>query len=146
MNGGRSRRLASSFILPPSSFPLYLSPMPQFVDPERFKRFERFIARHLPVFADAAGRAFAAKGPGVLVYRAPDDRFEGPVTQLKFEYKTRAEIETAQSGHRDELIQGMLERYQPPGEALFVAIYPDKSYDVSRVVLRPPESNKPLPN
>jgi hypothetical protein len=112
--------------------------MSQFVDPERFKRFEKFLSRHLPVFADAVGRAFASKGPGVLIYRPADDRFEGPVTQLKFEYKTRAEIEAAQADHRDELIQGLLERYQPPGEALFVAIYPDRSYDVSRVTLRPP--------
>ena len=49
-----------------------------------------------------------------------------------------ADIDAAQGGERDELIQGMLERYQPPAEALFVAIYPDMSYDVTRVVLRPP--------
>ena len=110
----------------------------QFVDPQRFMRFERFFKRHLHVFADAAGKSYAKKGPGVLIYRPPDDLFEGPVTTLRFEYKTRAEIEAAQAGTRDDLIQGMLERYQPPGEALFVAIYPDKTYDVSRVTLGPP--------
>lgn len=120
--------------------------MAQFVDPERFKRFEQFFTRHLHVFADAAGRGFAAKGPGVLVYRAPDDQFGPGVTTLKFEYKTRAEIEAQQSGARDDLIQGLLERYQPPGEALFVAIYPDKSYDVSRVVLSQPGASAPRPN
>ena len=107
----------------------------QYVDPERFKRFEQFFKRHLHIFADAAARGFVKKGPGVLIYRPPDDRFDGQVTSLKFEYKTRAEIEAAQAGQRDELIQGMLERYQPPGEAVLVAIYPDKTYDASRVVL-----------
>ena len=118
----------------------------QFVDPERFKRFERFFKRHLHVFADAANKSFAKKGPGLLIYRAPDDRFEGEVTSLKFEYKTRAEVEAAQAANRDDLIQGMLERYQPPGEALFVAIYPDKTYDVSRVTLAAPGRQKPLAN
>jgi hypothetical protein len=108
----------------------------QYVDPERFKRFQRFLQRHFSAFIDAAGRAFANRGPGVLIYRPHDDRFEGNVPVLSFEYKTRAEIEAAQAGERDELIQGMLERYQPPGEALLVAIYPDKSYDISRVVVR----------
>ena len=108
--------------------------MQQFVDPERYKRFQEFFKRHLHVFADAAARGFTKKGPGVLIFRAPDDRFDA-VTSLKFEYKTKAEIDAAQAGARDELIQGMLERYQPPGEAVFVAIYPDKTYDASRVVL-----------
>ena len=118
--------------------------MAQFVDPERFKRFERFFMQHLPVFADAASQGFAKKGQGVLVYRAPDDQFDKAVSSLKFEYKTRAEIETAQAENRDELVQGMLERYQPPDEAIFVAVYPDKSYDVSRVVLKQAEG-RPRP-
>ena len=112
-----------------------------FVDPERFKRFERFINRHLPPLAEIATRAFEAKGPGVLALRPPNDRFDGP-SELNFEYKTKAEIEAAQGGDRDELIQGMLERYEPPGEALICAIYPDMSYDVTRVVLRPPTSGQ----
>jgi hypothetical protein len=40
----------------------------------------------------------------------------------------------------------MLERYQPPGEALFVAIYPDHSYDISRVVLKTAERASPGTN
>lgn len=112
--------------------------MPPFVDPERFKRFEAFFLRHLPVFADAAAQGFAKKGSGVLVYRAPDDQFDKRVSSLKFQYKTRAEIDQALADQRDDLIRGMLERYRPPGEALFVAMYPDGSYDVSRVVLQPP--------
>ena len=122
--------------------------MQQFVDPERFKRFEQFFKGHLHVFADAAARGYARKGPGVLVYRPPDDRFEGTVTSLKFEYKTKAEIDAQQGATRDDLIQGMLERYQPPDEALFVAIYPDKTYDVSRVVLGrvPPGGGGGMPN
>ena len=108
-----------------------------FVDPERFKRFERFITRHLGPLSEMAEHGFKAKGRGVLFYRPPNDQFDTPVAGAKFEYKTQAQIETAQSGERDELIQGMLERYKPPGEALLVAIYPDKSYDISRVVIRP---------
>jgi hypothetical protein len=115
----------------------------QFVDPERFKRFQQFLDRHMSVFVDASSRAFAKKGPGVLIYRAPDDRFEGEIRTLSLEYKTKAEIEAAQKDQRDELIQGMLERYMPPAEALLVAIYPDKSYDISRVVIRP---GGPKPN
>ena len=106
-----------------------------FVDPERFKRFEQFVTRHQRIFADAAGRGFSMKGPGVLIYYAPDGRFENTVGPLRFEYKTRAEIEKLHEGARDDLIQGMLERYQPPGEALFVAVYQDNTYDITRVVL-----------
>jgi hypothetical protein len=116
-----------------------------FVDPERFKRFEQFFSRHLPYFAEAARRAFAAKGPGVLIYHAPDDRFEGQLKSLKFDYKTKSEIDAAHAETRDELIQGMLERYQPPGEALFVAVYPDNTYDISRVVLRRAGETPPGP-
>ena len=115
----------------------------QYVDPERFKRFQQFIERHMPVFLDAARRSFAKKGPGVLMYRAPDDQFAGEIRTLTFEYKTKAEIEAAQAGQRDELIQGMLERYNPPAEALLVAVYPDNSYDVSRVVLTPMAGGAP---
>ena len=109
----------------------------QFVDPERFKRFQAFLNRHMSAFIDAANRSFQKKGPGVLIYRAPDDRFEGQLRTLTLEYKTKDEIDAAQGEQRDELIQGMLERYQPPVEALLVAIYPDRSYDISRVILRP---------
>ena len=117
-----------------------------YVDPERFKRFEQFIARHARAFMTAAQRGFADRGPGVVVYRSPDDRFEGPVSVLRFEYKTKAEIESAQGDTRDELIQGMLERYRPPLEGLMVAIYPDQSYDVSRVTLQPvPRGNPDAP-
>jgi hypothetical protein len=107
----------------------------QYVDPERFKRFQAFLDRHMSIFVDAASRSFAKKGPGVLVYRAPDDRFDAELQTLTLEYKTKGEIEAAQAEQRDDLIQGMLDRYQPPGEALFVAIYPDHSYDISRVVI-----------
>ena len=117
-----------------------------FVDPERFKRFEQFVGRHLPPLAEMVTHAFRAKGPGVLVCRPPNDRFDGPVSELKFEYKTKAEIDAVQAGDRDDLIQGMLERYQPPGEALICAIYPDMSYDVTRVVLRPPAASAQRPN
>ena len=117
-----------------------------FVDPERFKRFEQFLTRNIRVFADAAGRAYAKKGPGVLIYHAPDDRF-GPVTgPLQFHYKTKAEIDAAHAEARDEMLQGMLDRYQPPGEALFLAIYEDNTYDLSRVILRPPEGSAAGPS
>jgi len=43
-------------------------------DPERFKRFQAFLNRHLSVLFDAANRSFQKKGPGALIYRAPDDR------------------------------------------------------------------------
>jgi hypothetical protein len=117
-----------------------------FVDPERFKRFEQFIMRHLAPLSEMAEHGFRVKGRGALVYRPPNDRFDAPVTGAKFEYKTKAEIDAAQGTDRDDLIQGMLERYQPPGEALFVAIYPDMSYDVTRVVLRPPTTPGQKPN
>ena len=117
-----------------------------FVDPERFKRFEQFVIRHLAPLAEMADRAFQAKGRGVLLFRPPDDRFTSPVTSMKFEYKTKADIDAIQAGDRDDLIQGMLERYQPPGEALFVAVYPDMSYDVTRIVLRPPTTPGQKPN
>ena len=117
-----------------------------FVDPERFKRFEQFFTRHLAAFSAAAARGLADKGPGVLVYFAPDTHFEGRVTQLRFEYKSKAEIDAMHGDTRDELIQGMLERYQPPGEALFVAIYPDHTYDISRVVLKTAERSASRPN
>ena len=114
-----------------------------FVDPERFKRFEQFVAAHLRVFADAAGRGYAKLGPGVLIYNAPDDRFDPPTGPFRFEYKSKAEIDALHATARDELLQGMLERYKPPGEALLVAIYPDLSYDVTRVVLRPAAGSPP---
>jgi hypothetical protein len=117
-----------------------------YVDPERFKRFEQFVHRHLSAFAAAAQRGYAERGPGVVLYRAPDDRFEGMQPVIRFEYKTRAEIEAAQADARDDLIQGMLERYQPPGEALLAATYPDNSYDVTRVTLQAvPRENPPGP-
>jgi hypothetical protein len=117
-----------------------------YVDPERFKRFEQFLARYLVHFVDFSVRAFEAKGPGAVVYRPPDDRF-GPIAEMKLEYKTRADIEAAQAGQRDELIQGILERYRPPEEAVFVAIYPDRSYDVTRLVIRRKENpSKSQPN
>ena len=114
-----------------------------YVDPERFKRFEQFVNRHMRAFFAAAQRGFAERGPGVVLYRAPDDRFEGTLPVLRFEYKTRAEIEAAQSAKRDDLIQGMLERYQPPNEALIAATYPDNSYDVTRVILQAVPSGNP---
>jgi len=113
-----------------------------FVDPERFKRFEQFVTKHLQVFATAASRAYAKQGPGVLVYNAPDDQFDKPVREFRFQYKTRAAVDAGHADARDELLQGMLERYQPPGEALFLAIYEDNTYDISRVVLG---SSKPTP-
>ena len=118
-----------------------------FVDPERFKRFEQFLNRHSRVIAEAAARAFQAKGPGVLIYHAPNDRFEdSQIPQFKFQYKTKAEIDRVHAENRDELLQGMLDRYQPPGEAVFLALYQDNTYDISRVVLRPPQSPAPPAN
>ena len=119
-----------------------------FVDPERFKRFEQFLTKHQRLFADAANRGFSMKGPGVLIYYAPDGRFDPPAGPLRFEYKTRADIEKLHEGARDEMLQGMLERYQPPGEALFVAVYPDNTYDITRVVMStdpapPPAAPRP---
>jgi len=110
-----------------------------FIDQERFKRFEHFFTRHLHAFVVAAQRGYAAKGRGVLIYSAPDDRFEPNVRELRFDYKSQGEIEAMQGGARDELLQGILERYQPPGEAVFVALYRDNTYDISRVVLKTPE-------
>jgi hypothetical protein len=107
-----------------------------YVDPERFKRFEQFLSRYMPYFADGAARGFAAKGPGVVIFRPGNDQFDVDVSTVQLEYKTKAQIDAAQGETRDELIQGMLERYQPPGEALLVAIYPDNSYDVSRVIIK----------
>ena len=113
-----------------------------YVDPERFKRFEQFLSKYLVHFVDFSVRAFEAKGPGVVVYRPPNDQFP-PIAEMKLEYRTRADIEAAQAEVRDELIQGMLERYQPPDEALIAAIYGDNSYDVSRIVIkRKPDAGK----
>ena len=110
-----------------------------FIDRERFKRFEQFFTRHLHAFVVAAQQGYRTKGRGVLIYSAPDDRFEGNVRELRFDYKSQGEIEAMNQGTRDELVQGMLERYEPPGEAVFVALYRDNTYDISRVVLKPPE-------
>src|SRR4051812_5143752 len=106
-----------------------------FVDPERFKRFEQFLSRHVKAFAAAASRGFSTRGKGVVIYYPLDDRFEGTLPAVPLEYKTQAEIDAAQGETRDELMQGILERYQPPGEAVCVAIYRDQTYDVSRIVL-----------
>ena len=108
-----------------------------YVDPERFKRFQSFLRTHIGAFAKAANQGYKDLGPGVLLYRAPDDQFAAPVTEFRFEYKTKAAIEAAQSGNRDELIQGMLERYNPPDEVILAAVYPDNSYDVTRVSIQP---------
>jgi len=110
-------------------------PRMAFVDPERFKRFEQFLSRHIAAFAAAASRGYTARGKGAVIYRPADDRFEGTLPSLRLEYKTKSEIDAAQGDTRDELIQGILDRYQPPGEAVFVAIYQDQTYDVSRAVL-----------
>lgn len=107
-----------------------------FVDPERFKRFEQFFTRHLKAFLETASRGFVAKGPGAVVYQAPDGNFDQPVPVLRLQYRSKSEIEAMNPGVRDDLIHGMLERYQPPGEAVLVALYPDNTYDVSRVVIQ----------
>jgi hypothetical protein len=117
-----------------------------FVDPERFKRFEQFLTRHLGVFVQAAEKAYSMKGPGILIYHAPDDRFDGSPREFKFQYKTKTEIDTSHAGARDELLQGMLDRYQPPGEALFLAIYPDNTYDITRASVRREEKSPQPPN
>jgi hypothetical protein len=106
-----------------------------YVDPERFKRFSQFLSRHISVFAAAAARGYAGKGKGAVIYRAPDDRFGGLLAGLRLEYAPKAQIDAAQGDTRDELLQGILDRYEPPGEAVFVAMYPDETYDVSRVTL-----------
>ena len=106
-----------------------------FVDRERFKRFEQFLAKHIRVFADAAGHGYSRKGPGVLIYNAPDDRFDPPTGPFRFDYKSKSEIDTLHQAARDEMLQGMLDRYKPPAEAVFLAIYPDNTYDISRVVI-----------
>ena len=108
-----------------------------FVDPDRYKRFEQFVARNQRILAESASRGFAAKGPGVVIYYAPNDRFDGPENVLKFQYKTKVEVDAMHQGARDDLLQGMLDRYQPPGEAVFVAVYPDNTYDITRAVLQP---------
>ena len=109
-----------------------------FVDPERFKRFEKFVSLNLPALAGAAGRGFRSKGPGVLILYAPNDRFEGGTAPLHTDYKSKAEIDVMHEGARDELVQGMLERYNPASEVVILAMYPDNTYDISRVVLQPP--------
>jgi hypothetical protein len=114
-----------------------------FVDPDRFKRFEQFLSRHSGAFAAAASGGYAAMGKGAVVYRPPDDRLEGTSAGLRLEYKAKSEIDAAQGATRDELIQGILDRYQPPGEGVFVAIYPDGTYDVSRVVMTQPGQAPP---
>lgn len=111
-----------------------------FVDPERFKRFEQFFTRHLKAFLETASRGFAAKGPGAVVYQAPDGNFDQPVSVLRLQYRAKSELDAMQTGARDELIQGMLDRYQPPGEAVLVALYPDNTYDVTRVVIQRKEA------
>jgi hypothetical protein len=105
------------------------------VDPERYKRFSQFLSRHISAFAAAAARGYAARGKGAVIYHASHDRFGELLAGLRLEYVTNAEIGAAQAGKRDELIQGILDRYVPPGEAVFVVIYPDQTYDVSRIVL-----------
>lgn len=107
-----------------------------YVDPERFKRFQSFLRTHIGAFAKAARQGFQDHGPGVLLYRAPDDQFDKPVREFRFEYKTKAGIEAAQADNRDDLIQGMLERYNPPDEVILAAVYPDTSYDVTRVSIQ----------
>jgi hypothetical protein len=107
-----------------------------YVDPERFKRFEQFLSKHIGAFAKAAQRGYAEHGPGVLMYRAPDDRFDTDVHTFNFEYRTKASIEAVQADNRDDLIQGMLERYDPPNDVILVAVYPDNSYDVTRATLQ----------
>jgi hypothetical protein len=104
-----------------------------FVDPDRFKRFEQFVTQHLRAFAEAAGHGYATKGKGVLIYTTLDDKFSRPGGPLRFQYKTKAEIDAALEGQRDDLLQGILDRYQPPGEAVFLALYPDNTYDITRV-------------
>src|SRR5204862_5980073 len=79
-----------------------------YVDPERFKRFQSFLRTHIGAFAKAANQEYKDHGPGVLLYRAPDDQFDKPVREFRFEYKTKAGIEAAQADNRDDLIQGML--------------------------------------
>ena len=107
-----------------------------FVDPDRFKRFEQFVTQHLRAFADAANHGYAAKGKGVLIYTSLDDKFSRPAGPLRFQYKSKDEVDAAHQGRRDDLLQGMLDRYQPPGEAVFLALYPDNTYDITRVVLQ----------
>ena len=117
-----------------------------FVDRERYNRFEQFLAKHLRVFVDGATRGFEARGPGVLVYHAPDDQFNAPTGPLRFDYHPKTQVDAAHQSRRDELLQGMLDRYQPPGEAVIVAIYPDNTYDITRVVIQRTEANAPKPN
>ncbi len=117
-----------------------------YVDPERFKRFEQFISRHAIAFAKAANAGFSAKGKGAVIYYPQDDRFEGILPAVPLQYRTKSEIDAAQAETRDELIQGLLERYQPPAEGLFVAIYRDQTYDITRATLpTPPPQPPPRP-
>jgi hypothetical protein len=114
--------------------------MASFVDPDRFKRFEQFVNQHLRAFADAASHGYATKGKGVLIYVSLDDKFSRPGGPLRFQYKSKGEIDAAHEGQRDELLQGLLDRYQPPDEAVFLALYPDNTYDITRVgIQRIPE-------
>lgn len=114
-----------------------------YVDPERFKRFEQFISRHVMAFAAAAKSGFSSRGKGAVIYSPPDDRFEGTLPAIPLSYKTQAEIEAAQGDTRDELIQGILERYQPPAEAIFVAFYRDQTYDITRATLHQSPTQPP---
>jgi hypothetical protein len=116
-----------------------------FVDPDRFKRFEKFVLDNLRPFADAAAYGYNAKGKGVVVYMALDDQFTRPPGPLRFQYKTKAEIDAAHGDTRDDLLQGLLDRYQPPGEAVFLALYPDNTYDITRVALERVEGGSPRP-
>jgi hypothetical protein len=116
-----------------------------FVDPDRFKRFEQFVHQHLRAFAEAADYGYNAKGKGVVIYTPLDDRFSRPGGPLRFQYKTKDEIDAAHEGQRDDLLQGVLDRYQPPGEAVFVALYPDNTYDITRVILQRVETSSTGP-
>lgn len=113
-----------------------------FVDPDRFKRFEQFVTRNQRILAESAARGFASKGPGVVIYYAPSDRYDEPENILRFQYKTKVEIDAMHQGARDELLQGILDRYQPPGEAVIIAVYQDNTYDITRVVIQPREGGE----
>lgn len=106
-----------------------------YADPERYKRFSQFLSRHVGAFAAAAAAGYAARGRGAVIYRPSGDRFGELLAGLRLDYVTRAEVDAAQGGARDDLLQNILDRYDPPGEAVFVALYPDGSYDVSRILL-----------
>ena len=91
---------------------------------------------------------FSSKGKGAVIYHAPDNRFEGTLDALPLQYMSQSEINAAQGETRDELLQGILDRHQPPREAVFIAIYEDNTYDVSRVTLSqsPPQPPSPQQN